>query len=118
MECPGCAALPKQAAADAPCPCAQLLTPGVWLILATSTGLFSTLTRPDTCGQDWPPVAPQMVFFFTCVELAKGANSVWNKVPDEAVASLAAIVLFTRFTAKASTIETPAPSQPATLLTM
>src|SRR2546430_8097418 len=37
-----------------------------------------------------------------------------KSTPDEAVASLDMIVLLTRFTAKASCSDTPAPSQPAT----
>src|SRR6516164_6143884 len=104
-------------APESPWPCGPLFVPSVWLTLATSTGLLSTLTRPETCGQDWPPVAPH-VMLATGVELARGANSVWNSVPEEAVESLAAIVLLTILTASESSSETPAPSQPATLLTM
>src|SRR5215469_186380 len=104
-------------APEVPWPCGQLLVPVVWFTLATSTGLFSTLTRPETCGQDSPPVAPHVILD-TGVELARGANSDWNSVPEEAVESLRAIVLFTILTARESSSETPAPSQPATLFTM
>ena len=87
-------------------------------MLATSTGLSFTLTKPATCGQELPLPAPQITLLVGDVELASGANSDWSSVPDEAVESLEAIVLFTMLTASASTSETPPPSQPATLLTM
>src|ERR1700758_5255591 len=41
-----------------------------------------------------------------------------NSTPDEAVLSFDITVLLTKLTARASRKETPAPSQPATLLTM
>src|SRR5579871_381620 len=50
--------------------------------------------------------------------LARGANRELNSVPEDAVASLWTIVLFTRFTMSESSNDTPAPSQPATLLAM
>jgi len=50
--------------------------------------------------------------------LAKGAARVLKSTPDEAVVSLEMIVLLRMFTAKASSREIPAPSQPATLLAM
>ncbi len=50
--------------------------------------------------------------------LAKGAPIVLKSTPDEAVLSLDMIVLLMMFTFNASSSETPAPSQPATLLTM
>src|SRR2546429_203981 len=50
--------------------------------------------------------------------LAKGAPRVLKSTPDEAVVSFDMIVLLTRFTTNASCNDTPAPSQPATLLAM
>ena len=50
--------------------------------------------------------------------LAKGAPRVLNSTPAVAVESFDAIVLFTRLTFSASCSDTPAPSQPATLLVM
>src|SRR2546430_16565009 len=47
-----------------------------------------------------------------------GAPRVLKSTPEEAVVSLDMIVLLTRFTAKASCSDTPAPSQPATLLAL
>src|SRR5450631_564915 len=87
-------------------------------MFACSTGLLLTLTRPATCGQDCPLVAPQITLPVGAAELASGANSDWNSVPDEAVESLDAIVLFTMLAASTSRSDTPPPSQPATLLTM
>ena len=51
-------------------------------------------------------------------ELASGAPRVLKSTPEEAVVSLEAMVLLMRFTANASCSDTPAPSQPATLLAM
>ena len=50
--------------------------------------------------------------------LAKGAPSVLNSTPDDAVVSLEAMVLLMMSVFKASRREIPAPSQPATLLVM
>src|SRR5215468_4014134 len=50
--------------------------------------------------------------------LASGAPSVLKSTPAEAVESLETTVLLMRFTASESSKETPAPSQPATLLAM
>src|SRR5437870_701732 len=50
--------------------------------------------------------------------LAMGAPRVLKSTPDEAVVSLDMTVLLMKFTFNASTSETPAPSQPATLLAM
>src|ERR1700757_3221316 len=50
------------------------------------------------------------------VLLANGAPSVLNSTPDDAVVSLEITVLLMKFTANASCKDTPAPSQPATLL--
>src|ERR1700756_2760333 len=72
------------------------------------------LTRPPTCGQE---VVLLLVQFAPPV-LASGAPIVVNSKPEEAVLSLDITVLLTKFTANESSRETPAPSQPATLLTM
>ena len=78
-------------------------------------GFEQTLTSPATCGHDDEPLlAVQLVPGV----LARGANSEPKSTPDEAVESLETIVLLTMFTARASWSETPAPSQPATLLEM
>ena len=50
--------------------------------------------------------------------LASGAPIVVNRIPAEAVVELETTVLLMKLTFKASTIETPAPSQPATLSAM
>src|SRR5690242_19741758 len=49
---------------------------------------------------------------------ASGAPSVLNSTPAEAVVSFATTVLLTNFTVNESCSDTPAPSQPATLLPM
>src|SRR5215472_14152910 len=55
--------------------------------------------------------------FFPAV-LAREAPIVSNSTPDDPVLSLEMTVLLIKFTARASSSETPAPSQPATLLVM
>src|SRR5664279_3026686 len=51
-------------------------------------------------------------------EPASGAPRVLNSGPAEAVLSLEMTVLLMKFTTRESTSDTPAPSQPATLLVM
>src|SRR5690348_13384523 len=72
------------------------------------------LTRPPTCGHD------VVALFVQCDPpvLASGAPIVVNSKPEEAVLSLDMTVLLMKFTASESSRETPAPSQPETLLTM
>src|SRR6266850_8484130 len=83
---------------------------------ATRVALFCTLTSPATCGHDAvkPPACMQLL----CWVLANGAPSVLNSTPADAVLSLDMIVLLMMFAFNASSREIPAPSQPATLLTM
>src|SRR5580700_10788879 len=50
--------------------------------------------------------------------LASGAPIVSNSTPDDAVLSFDTTVLLMKFTARASSSETPPPSQPATLSVM
>ena len=50
--------------------------------------------------------------------LASGAPMVVNRIPAEAVVELETIVLLMMLTFRASSIEIPAPSQPATLSAM
>src|SRR6266404_2565367 len=96
-----------------PCPSGQEKPEGGRF--ACSMGLFVTLTNPATCGHDCVPLfAVQLV----SGALARGANSEPERTPDAAVESLETIVLLTMFTANASNNDTPAPSQPATLLVM
>src|SRR5579864_5177028 len=73
------------------------------------------LTRPAGCGAD---VVPQLLVQVGPELLAIGAPRVLKSTPDDAVVSLDMIVLLMMFTRNASTIEMPAPSQPATLLTI
>src|SRR5215469_11866340 len=73
------------------------------------------LTSPATCGHD--AVLPFCLQLLPLL-LASGAPIVSNRMPDDAVLSFDTTVLLMKFTAKASTNETPAPSQPDTLLTM
>ena len=61
---------------------------------------------------------PQFVTQLGPCVLASGAPIVLKSTPDEAVVSLDMIVLLMMFTSSASSSEIPAPSQPATLLTM
>src|SRR5579871_2967627 len=83
-----------------------------------SWGLFCMVTRPAGCGHDAvPPVFDWQIGPGDC-ELASGAPSVLKSTPEEAVVSFEAMVLFVSVTAKASSSDTPAPSQPATLFTM
>src|SRR5215471_18633937 len=83
-----------------------------------SCGLFCMLTSPEGCGHDTVPPFWSTQCGAVDWELASGAPSVLNRTPDEAVVSLEAIVLLTSHTATESSSDTPAPSQPATLLTM
>src|SRR5437016_2487957 len=61
-------------------------------------------------GGVWPVGQPLL--------LALGAKRVLKSTPDEAVASLETTVLLMKFTTSESVNDTPAPSQPATLLEM
>src|ERR1700756_148078 len=83
---------------------------------AARTALFWTLTRPAGRGHDAVvlPLCMQLLPWL----LAKGAPMVLKSTPDDAVVSLDMIVLLMMFAFNASSRETPAPSQPATLLTM
>src|ERR1700758_156584 len=83
-----------------------------------SCGLFCMLTRPAGCGHDAVPPFWLLHVGGGDWELESGAPSVLNNTPEEAVVSFDATVLFVSVTANASSSDTPAPSQPATLLTM
>src|SRR5256885_8630086 len=72
-------------------------------------------TSPAGCGAD---VVPQFEVHVGPDELARGAPSVLNSTPEEAVVSLEMIVLLMMFATNASCSEIPAPSQPATLSAM
>ena len=72
---------------------------------------------PDGCGIDRSQ-APLQVGFCGRGALASGAKNASNSTPDDDVESFEITVLLTKFTARASCKETPAPSQPATLLAM
>src|SRR2546430_175722 len=72
-------------------------------------------TSPAGCGAE---VVPQFVVHVGPDELARGAPSVLNSTPEEAVVSLEMIVLLMMFATNASCSEIPAPSQPATLSAM
>src|SRR6202023_4060547 len=77
--------------------------------------LFWMDTMPAGCGAD---CVPQFAVQVGPLLLAMGAPKVLNSTPEEAVVSFDMMVLLTRLTANASCSDTPAPSQPATLLTM
>src|SRR6266403_1432136 len=94
----------------------------VWGKFAVSTALFWMLTNPAgwfvevvTQGDGCTPLGGVVQGPWL---LAKGAPRVLKSTPDEAVVSLDITVLLMKFTFNASTSETPAPSQPATLLAM
>src|ERR1700719_3306021 len=86
-------------------------------MFATSTALFWTDTRPATCGRETEPQLLEQLLPVFCV-LASGAPNVLFRTPAVAVVLLAATVLLMKSRFNASSIETPAPSQPATLSTM
>src|SRR5580704_15752108 len=69
------------------------------------------LTSPATCGHEVSVPITQLV----PSELARGYPIVVKRIPADAVVELETIVLLMMFTFNASTIEIPAPSQPATL---
>src|ERR1700739_756531 len=76
---------------------------------------FGVLVTPADCGHD--AVVPFMTQF-PAGALAWGVPILLVITPDVARESLCAMVLLTMFTFKASCSEIPAPSQPATLLTI
>src|SRR5271165_4579967 len=76
---------------------------------------FPVLVTPADCGHDAVPAAFTQ---FPGGALACGVPTLCVSTPEEARASLCAMVLLTMFTFNASCNEIPAPSQPATLLTM
>jgi hypothetical protein len=73
--------------------------PASWLMLATSTALFVTLTMPATCGQEFDPLFAVQL---TPGVLARGANKDWNSTPEEAVELLETTVLLIKSVASAS----------------
>src|SRR5437016_2311279 len=77
--------------------------------------LFCWLTSPAGWGAEAVPQPDVQVG--PCV-LAVGAPRVLNRTPEEAVVALEATVLLMMSVFNASSSEIPAPSQPATLLTM
>src|SRR5579871_1276879 len=72
------------------------------------------LTRPAGCGHEVVAVFMQLEPWL----LASGAPRVLKSTPDDAVVSLDMIVLLMMLVFRASSNEMPAPSHPATLLTM
>ena len=83
---------------------------------AVNCALFWMLTKPAGCGDEVVTQTAGGGYTVHPWVLAKGAPSVLKSTPDEAVVSLETMVLLMKFTANASNSETPAPSQPATLL--
>lgn len=83
-----------------------------------SWGLFCIVTRPAGWGHDALPPFCETQVGAGDWELANGAPRVLKSVPDEAVVSFETIVLLVSVTANASSNDTPAPSQPATLFEM
>ena len=92
------------------------------VIEVTSNWSFSSAVTPADCGQDaWVVPAGLPVLGSTQVPvgaLVSGAPRLWMSTPEEARLSLLAMVLLMMETLSASSSEIPAPSQPATLLTM
>ena len=84
-----------------------------------SSGVFCVLVTPADCGHDAEvgPVGPGCTQF-PAGALASGVPMLCVSTPDEASESLLAIVLLMMVTFKESSSEIPAPSQPATLLTI
>src|SRR6202035_1059504 len=80
-------------------------------VVEGSRPMFATSTRETE-----PQLLEQLLPVF-CV-LASGAPNVLFRTPAVAVVLLAATVLLMKSRFNASSIETPAPSQPATLSTM
>src|SRR3974390_2945744 len=81
---------------------------------ARNTVLFVMLTSPEICGHEVSVPITQLV----PSELAMGYPMVVNSIPAEAVVELETTVLLKKLTFRASTMATPAPSQPATLSAM
>src|SRR5690349_6582641 len=91
-------------------------------------GVFCMVTRPAGCGM-CGALVPRQFGFCGCIgsgvgrqpgggDAASIAPRVLNSTPAEAVVSLEATVLLTKEVLKLSCSDTPAPSQPATLLAM
>src|ERR1700722_15851934 len=87
-----------------------------------SSRLCACVTRPAGSGTDvvtgWVQPAPVSGLQFGGGVLANWAPSVSNSTPAVEVVSFETTVLFLKSTATASWMETPPPSQPATLFTM
>src|SRR6476646_636517 len=77
--------------------------------------LLRMVATPAACGAE---VIIEVDWFVSPGALPSGAPMVLNSTPEDAVVSLDMIVLLIMFTTSASCSETPAPSQPATLLLM
>src|SRR5258708_243591 len=87
--------------------------------VVVSRAEFGALAPPADCGHDavLVPVGPFMVQF-PAAALAMGVPMLLVSTPEVPRLSLCMMVLLTRFTFNASCNDIPAPSQPATLLTM
>src|SRR5580765_8010653 len=81
----------------------------------SSNGEFCVLVTPADCGHDvvWPACTQ-----FPAGELDAGVPMLCVSTPEDASASLLAMVLLTICTFNESCNEMPAPSQPATLFTI
>src|ERR1035438_9478299 len=99
------------------CPAGQVSVSPVKVVVSSAE--FCVLVTPADCGHDAVddpdgPVCTQ----FPAGALAEGVPMLLVSTPDVARESLWAMVLLMMFTANASCKEIPAPSHPATLLTM
>src|SRR5450432_1012421 len=101
------------------------MEPTIWLF---RFGVFCVDTSPEGWMVDvtiWFPVQSGLVFGSQLPPpvvggglLPIGAPRVLKSTPEDAVESLEATVLLMKLTLSASWMDTPAPSQPATLLLM
>src|SRR5467141_1143295 len=98
------------------CPAGQVM--GTTKVVVSSAE-FGVLVTPADCGHDavLVPVGPAMVQF-PAAALAMGVPMLLVSTPEVPRLSLCMMVLLTMFTFNASCNDIPAPSQPATLLTM
>src|SRR5579871_1224966 len=83
--------------------------------VVVSSVVFWTLVTPADCGHD---AVPAPLVQLPAGALALGVPILCVRTPEEASASLLAMVLFWMVTFSESCSEIPAPSQPARLFTM
>src|ERR1035438_430679 len=95
------------------CPAGHVSVSPVKVVVSSAE--FCVLVTPADCGHD---VVPEALVQTPAGALAEGVPMLLVSTPEVASESLWAMVLLMIFTLNASCKEIPAPSHPATLLTM